>query len=209
MTDHYDYLFKVVLMGEAGVGKTSLFRRYTENMFQPNYNSTIGVDFSVKTLEIPINGIPKQVKIQIWDTAGQERFKAIGRSYIRGSHGLILVFALNDMNSFIKLKDWIDDTKDIQYILCIGSKADLVDDCAVSDEIIKTFCSANNMTYMETSAKTGQSVEALFVEMTTKLTELAVANHLEEYRKDSLLDITYENDLELGVKNNKCCGGTG
>ena len=103
MNEEYDYLFKIVLVGDSGVGKSSLVLKYTDDVYNDNFISTIGVDFKIHTINI--NG--KQVKLQIWDTAGQERFKSITASYYKGAHCIIFVYDITDSQSFLNLKKWI------------------------------------------------------------------------------------------------------
>eukprot|EP01083_Nonionella_stella_P172877 594594_1 len=99
----YDYLLKVVMVGDSGVGKSSLLKRFANRDFTGDYISTIGVDFEIKTLEID----GKTVKLQIWDTAGQERFRTITSSYYRGAHGIIIVYDITDKESFDNVRQWL------------------------------------------------------------------------------------------------------
>ena len=99
----YDYLFKLLLIGNSSVGKSSLLFRFCENVWDDNFVPTIGVDFKLKTLEV--NG--KKVKLQIWDTAGQERFKNITSSYYRGGNGVLVVYDITDRESFENLTSWL------------------------------------------------------------------------------------------------------
>ena len=99
----YDHLFKIMMVGDAGVGKSCLLNRYTNNIFNPEYSSTIGLDFSHRTIE---GSGGKTVRLQIWDTAGQERFRTITSSYYRGSHGILLVFDVTEKRTFDHLEYW-------------------------------------------------------------------------------------------------------
>src|SRR3989338_9033256 len=101
MGNDYDFIFKIVLIGNAGVGKSSLLLRYVDNMFFDSYISTIGVDFKVKTID--------KTKLQIWDTDGQERFNTIIRHYYSNCNAILLIFSLNDINSFEKLSFWLNE----------------------------------------------------------------------------------------------------
>lgn len=124
----HDYLFKIILIEDSGVGKTSLMRRYTDNTYSKDGASTIGVDFKIKT--VVVNG--KRVKLQIWDTAGQERFKAIVAHYYRGANGIMLVFDMLNAETFEHLRDWMAELekRDVPRttpIRIIGNKIDSKD----------------------------------------------------------------------------------
>ena len=118
-------LFKVIVIGDSGVGKTNLITRFCENSFKDTYVATIGVDFKVKSL--PIND--KKVKMQIWDTAGQERFKTITQTYYKGAAGIVLAYSITDSNSFTNVERWMTqiDThapENVSKIL-VGTKQDM------------------------------------------------------------------------------------
>ena len=140
----YDYIQKILLIGDSGVGKSSIVLRFTENTYNESYISTIGVDFKVKKLIIDNN----VVKIQLWDTAGQERFKTITFSYYRGSHAVIIVFDITSRESFMNIEAWLEeiykfcDKKKIKIII-IGNKKDLENTRKVSYDEAFTF--ANNL----------------------------------------------------------------
>lgn len=110
--EDYKFLFKVVLIGNAGVGKTCLVRRFTQGLFPPGQGATIGVDFMIKTVEID----GEKIKLQIWDTAGQERFRSITQSYYRSAHALILVYDISSQPTFDCLPDWLREIE--QYASC-------------------------------------------------------------------------------------------
>lgn len=105
ISGHYDHIFKILLIGDAGVGKSSILLRFTDDSFEEHLASTIGVDFKVKT--VTIGG--STVKLTIWDTAGQERFRTLTSSYYRGCHGVILTFDVNDRQTFTNLKQWLEE----------------------------------------------------------------------------------------------------
>jgi small GTP-binding protein len=156
-----DYLFKIIAIGDSGVGKSSLITQYVDNIFTDSYISTIGVDFKIKTIE----HLGKTIKLQIWDTAGQERFRTITTSYYRGANGIIIVFDKTNKQTFLNIDKWLDEvkyhSKENVKIILIGNKSDLPDIEVTEKEIID-FCKNNNMCYIETSAKTGNNVDNIF-----------------------------------------------
>ena len=166
MAEEYDYLFKSIVVGDGGVGKTALTLRFSKGFFTEDYKMTIGVDFHVKTIAIEtVEGLIK-CKLQLWDTGGQERFSSIRPMYYRGSLGTVLVFDLTNSASFEHLPQWIEEVRaniktDIP-ILLVGNKSDLIDQRAVSIEEIRKFTRDFNLYYMETSAKTGDGVGDCF-----------------------------------------------
>ena len=111
----YDYLFKIVLVGDSGVGKSNLFLRYTKQEFNMNSKSTIGVEFATKSIPIPANAAnnptQKIVKAQIWDTAGQEKYKAVTKAYYRGAVGALLVYDITCRKSFFNISNWLKELK--------------------------------------------------------------------------------------------------
>jgi small GTP-binding protein len=167
MADEYDYLFKSIVVGDGGVGKTALTLRFSKGFFTEDYKMTIGVDFHVKTIKIDTEEEGQiLVKLQIWDTGGQERFSSIRPMYYRGSLGALLIFDLTSDESFEHLPQWIEEVranvKSEVPLLLVGNKSDLVDLRAVSLDVINSFTEKFNLYYMETSAKTGEGVGDCF-----------------------------------------------
>ena len=166
MAEEYDYLFKSIVVGDGGVGKTALTLRFSKGFFTEDYKMTIGVDFHVKTITIDTVEGPIRSKLQIWDTGGQERFSSIRPMYYRGSLGALLIFDLTNSASFEHLPQWIEEVranvKTEIPLLLVGNKSDLVDQRVVSLEEINNFTSNFNLYYMETSAKTGEGVGDCF-----------------------------------------------
>jgi len=129
MEDSYDYLFKMLIVGDSNVGKTSLLLRYVEDKFSEHHMVTIGVDTKSKTVYLEDHN--KTVKLQFWDTAGQERFRSMSRMYWTGVTGVLLVFSIDDKASFDHLDEWLADIKQhssCQYILLAGNKSDVAQD---------------------------------------------------------------------------------
>ena len=167
MADEYDYLFKSIVVGDGGVGKTALTLRFSKGFFTEDYKMTIGVDFHVKTIKIDTEEEGQiLVKLQIWDTGGQERFSSIRPMYYRGALGALLIFDLTSYESFEHLPQWIEEiranVKSEVPLLLVGNKSDLMDLRTVSLEEIDDFTEKFNLYYMETSAKTGDGVGDCF-----------------------------------------------
>lgn len=155
----YDYIFKILLVGNSAVGKSSLLMRFAEDLFSESFLPTIGVDFKIRTIE----AAGSKVKLQMWDTAGQERFKSILNSYYKGAHGILLVFDITDKQSFKDLQVWLAEVEkygrqDIVKIL-IGNKKDLESQRQVTTAEAKQFAESLGMKYLETSAKDGLNIE--------------------------------------------------
>lgn len=156
-------LYKIVLAGDLGVGKTSIFQRYDINKFFENKESTFGLDKLTK--DVTVDG--KRCKINVWDTAGMERTRSLTSNYYRGSQAIILVYAIDDMYSLTVLRNWIADiTKDAQDALkfLVGNKIDLADEGSqVDDQLAESFCKNNGIQKLyRVSAKTGAGVKEMF-----------------------------------------------
>merc|ERR1712217_543523 len=169
MKRDYDHLFKLVLIGDSGAGKSSLLLRFADDAFTESYITTIGVDFRFKT--IPVD--KKTIKLQIWDTAGQERFRTITSAYYRGADGIVMIFDLCDRESFSHVDNWLDEVN--RYVnestckILIGSKCDLTAERQVSTEEAKKKADELGMAFIETSAKDATNVQDAFQIMSTEL----------------------------------------
>lgn len=169
MTPEYDYLFKLLLIGDSGVGKSCLLLRFADDSYIESYISTIGVDFKIRTVEQD----GKVIKLQIWDTAGQERFRTITSSYYRGAHGIIIVYDVTDEESFKHVKDWLAEinkfaTNNVNKLL-VGNKCDLAAKKVVSYETAKAYADELGIPLLETSAKDATNVEQAFMTMTSEI----------------------------------------
>ncbi|KAL5167268.1 Ras-related protein RABD2a [Glycine soja] len=164
-----DYLFKLLLIGDSGVGKSCLLLRFADDSYIESYISTIGVDFKIRTVEQD----GKTIKLQIWDTAGQERFRTITSSYYRGAHGIIIVYDVTDEESFNNVKQWLSEidryASDNVNKLLVGNKCDLEANRAVSYETAKAFADEIGIPFMETSAKDATNVEQAFMAMAASI----------------------------------------
>lgn len=201
----YDYLFKLLLIGDSGVGKSCLLLRFADNTYTDSYISTIGVDFKIRTLDID----GKTVKLQIWDTAGQERFRTITSSYYRGAHGIIVVYDVTDKVSFNNVKQWLGeiDRYACQSVnkLLVGNKADLTEKKVVDVNEAKEFADSLGISFLETSAKSSQNVEEAFLTMTKQIKERVSRSHEGPKGASSGVDISRNNkQVKPGKKK---CGG--
>ncbi|CAH9104448.1 unnamed protein product [Cuscuta europaea] len=167
--DDYDYLCKVVLIGDSGVGKSNLLSRFTRNEFNLESKSTIGVEFATRSIRVD----DKVVKAQIWDTAGQERYRAITSAYYRGAVGALLVYDVTRHVTFENVARWLKELRDHTdqniVIMLVGNKADLRHLRAVSTEDAKAFAEREKTYFMETSALESLNVENAFTEVLTQI----------------------------------------
>lgn len=164
MTD-YDYLFKILLIGDTGVGKSCLLLQFADEIYTETYISTIGVDFKIKTIQL--NG--KTIKLSIWDTAGQDRFRTITASYYRGAQGIIICYDVTDMGSFNNVTTWLKEiekyaTSDVCKLL-VGTKCDLVVKRTVDYAVAKELADKLQIPFLETSAKSRTNVSTAFERM--------------------------------------------
>ncbi|CAK9297287.1 unnamed protein product [Gordionus sp. m RMFG-2023] len=169
LNPEYDYLFKLLLIGDSGVGKSCLLIRFADDTYTESYISTIGVDFKIRSIELD----GKIIKLQIWDTAGQERFRTITSSYYRGAHGIIVVYDITDQESFNNVKQWLLEIN--RYAsenvckLIVGNKDDLTGKRAVKDTDAKALADSLGIPFLETSAKNANNVEQAFITMASDI----------------------------------------
>ena len=207
-SSEYEFIFKLILIGNSGVGKSSIIQRYMKQTFENSYKCTIGVDFLMKTLEIK----NKVVKLQLWDTAGQEKYKSMVSSYYRGANVALVVFDLTDHSSFDSLPIWIENYykngPEQKNIILIGNKKDMVEERKVTQEEAELFSETNNMIYFETSAKEGDNIEYVFNYTAEKLLDFYGGNENETKRQiDSTDDLQSQNFKEIRIEEHKkkCC----
>lgn len=176
-----DLMFKILLLGDSGVGKSNLLLRYTKDQFMVDMRSTIGVEFGIKMLKL--DGL--EIKVQIWDTAGMERYRAITSSYYKGAKGAIVIYDISRKSSFDNVDNWIDDFKskadDDAIVLLVGNKNDLIDQRQVDKEEALLKAQKNKLAFMETSAKENDNVQAAFVTLFQ-----AILNKFKEVNGDLL-----------------------
>ncbi|XP_060747511.1 ras-related protein Rab-27B isoform X1 [Tachysurus vachellii] len=177
MTDgDYDYLIKLLALGDSGVGKTTFLYRYTDNKFNPKFITTVGIDFREKRVVYSANG-PNgttgktfKVHLQLWDTAGQERFRSLTTAFFRDAMGFLLMFDLTSQQSFLNVRNWMSQLQANAYcenpdIVLIGNKADLPDQREVQEKQAKELADKYGIPYFETSAATGAAVDKAVVNL--------------------------------------------
>jgi len=209
--DSFDYLFKIVLVGDSAVGKSNLLSRFAWDEFDMDSKATIGVEFAPKNLEID----GKVVKAEVWDTAGQERFRAVTSAYYHGAVGALLVYAINARASFDNAQRWLDElrtkaSEDLQIIL-VGNKNDLKDQREVTPEEGEAFARKNSVMFIETSALDKFHVEDAFKQLVTAIYETKTrgaavtgSDEVVEEPKGTTIVLNDNNDSEPAPKK-KCC----
>jgi len=172
-TSEYDHIFRILLIGNASVGKTSLLHRYVDDTFSDHFIPTIGIDFRIKTIQLG----GKTIKLQVWDTAGPERFRTITSSYYRGADGILLCYDLTVESSFEHCECWLRDihkyAKENVILMLLGNKCDKCEGTGASRKVLfeegRTFAEANQMLFLETSARSGANVEETFSALTAAI----------------------------------------
>uniref|UniRef100_A0A8C5CSI0 Ras-related protein Rab-19 n=1 Tax=Gadus morhua TaxID=8049 RepID=A0A8C5CSI0_GADMO len=168
--DSFDFLFKIILVGDSDVGKTCVVQSFKSGIFAENQQNTIGVDFTVRTLDID----GKRIKMQVWDTAGQERFRTITQSYYRSAHGALVAYDITRRPTFESVPHWIHEIRHYGaagvVVILIGNKSDLQDERQVLFEEACTLAEDKGvLAALETSAKAAQNVDAAFILMAREL----------------------------------------
>jgi len=202
MNTEYDYLFKILIIGDSGVGKSCLLLRFSDDIYTESYISTIGVDFKIRNIELD----SKIIKLQIWDTAGQERFKTITQSYYRGAHGIIVVYDITDRDTFTNVEQWLNDIE--RYAqpcvnkFLVGNKCDIDVKRQIDIEEGKELASRFNMSFIETSAKNTINVADMFQQLSR---EIKTRITTEPDKKDYSIDNLKIDKNSYNVINKKTC----
>ena len=203
-TEDYEFIFKVLLLGNSNVGKSSLFLRFVDDIWNDTFVPTIGVDFKIKTFNID----EKKIKMQIWDTAGQERFKNIIASYYRGAHGILLIYDVTDKESFKNLSNWLIEieknaSKNVLKVL-IGNKTDLEEKRVITYNQGKEFADTYGLKYIETSAKKNMNVNEAFETLGRELMQASDDKKIGKPRDNKKISVTKAEDLNQEQKKG-CC----
>ena len=203
--EKFDYLIKIVLIGDANVGKTNILSRLVNGKFSENSKPTIGVEFGSKVFRFNKD----LVKVQIWDTAGQERYHAITSAYYRGSAGSVLVYDVTNPKSLENIKTtWLRNLisvvdKSIPKML-LGNKSDLEDQRKVQKDSGKGLAISENMTFFETSALSGENIDVAFEDFVKKIYEIE-KNNVESSAKRNKKDLNFKGTELRKNKKYSCC----
>ncbi|EDO43047.1 predicted protein [Nematostella vectensis] len=185
MSETYDFLFKFLVIGSAGTGKSCILHQFIEGKFKQDSSHTIGVEFGSKIVNVG----GKSVKLQIWDTAGQERFRSVTRSYYRGAAGALLVYDISSRETFNSLTNWLTDARTLAspniVIILVGNKKDLDADREVTFLEASRFAQENELMFLETSALTGENVEEGFLKCSRTILNKIESGELDPDRMGS------------------------
>ncbi|KAI7852420.1 ras-related protein rab-4B-like protein [Circinella umbellata] len=185
LADAYDFLLKLLLVGDSGTGKSCLLHHFLENQFKKDSVNTIGMEFGTRIVHIA----DKSIKLQIWDTAGQERFRSLTRSYFRGAAGALIVYDICNRETFLGVHSWLSDVRSLAnpelVIILVGNKSDLAEEREVSYLEASRFAQEHEMMFLEASALTGDSVEEMFFKCARSILSKIEIGHIDPERSGS------------------------
>lgn len=200
---HFDYMFKILIIGNSSVGKTSFLFRYADDSFTSAFVSTVGIDFKVKT----VIRKEKRMKLQIWDTAGQERYRTITTAYYRGAMGFILMYDVTNEESFNSVQDWVTQIKtyswDNAQVILVGNKSDMEAERVVTYDRGKQLADQLGLEFFETSAKENINVKDVFVRLVDIICE-KMSDGLESDQSMGMNKGTRLTDNSLPSQQNNC-----
>ncbi|KAH0937356.1 hypothetical protein HID58_004817 [Brassica napus] len=204
----YDYLIKLLLIGDSGVGKSCLLLRFSDGSFTTSFITTIGIDFKIRTIELD----DKRIKLQIWDTAGQERFRTITTAYYRGAMGILLVYDVTDETSFNNIRNWIRNIEqhasdNVNKIL-VGNKADMDESKrAVPTSRGQALADEYGIKFFETSARTNLNVEEVFFSLAKDIKQrLTDTDSRAEPATIRMSQTDQASGSGQATQNSACCG---
>ena len=194
-----DNIYKILLLGDTTVGKTCFLIKYTDNVFQEAYMSTIGLDYRLKTMILK-NG--KKIKLQIWDTAGQDRFRAITKNYYKNAHGIILIYDVTSLQTYDNIKSWISQIREEAspniVIYIVGNKIDMNEERKVKTEEGEKLAEEFGFPFSEASAKSGINVNEIFEDIVERIDKTYSKKGTDD-------DGTKTNKLSKGKNKQNCC----
>ena len=208
----YTSTYKIIIIGDQNVGKTSILSRFIDNKYESQYQCTLSLENKNKNLRLDENNI---AQLQIWDTAGEERFRSVTRQFFHDSHGALIVYSIDDRNSFEKVNTWINDLKNNApedcVIMIVGNKSDLSFNRKIESDEAEKFAKENSCLFYEVSAKNGSNVAIVFEQLAFKI--FNVQKEREKYgekisRKDERKGKNLEDidpDIHREQKKVKCC----
>lgn len=195
--ERYDYLYKIVLIGDSGVGKSNLLSRFTRNQFNMESKMTIGVEFATRSIQTD----GKTIKAQIWDTAGQEKFRAITSAYYRGAVGAIIVYDIAKHSTYTNVLTWLQELKNHAdpnlVIMMVGNKSDLRHLRDVQTEEAESLAETNQLSFIETSALDTTNVETAFHNILTEIYH----NMSQKQKREDPQELIKQISLELNHPN--------
>lgn len=199
--DEFDFLYKIVMTGDSGVGKSCILSRFTQNEFNAESKSTIGVEFCTKNIKIEEH----MVRAQVWDTAGQERYRAITCAYYRGAAGALITYDITNLKTFNNIERWLNELKTLSsvdiVVILVGNKLDLTNMRAVDAEDAQQFAEKHNMLFIETSALDSTNIEKVFNLTIKKIHEYQIRKlNSENIAATEQLKLKNEEETEK-----KCC----
>ena len=197
MDQGYEFLYKILLIGDSGSGKTSVLNRFIDKSFNEKYIPTVGIDFRTKIIDQD----GKKIKLQIWDIAGQTRFRNVTSSFYRGAVGVVIVYDVTDKKSFENVSHWLNEidrysNKDSVNIL-LGNKNDLIENKKVNYGDANIFSVNNNLNFFETSAKNGDNIDKCFEELV-----YLIQNKIVKNEEDNIIKL--QKNVK-NIKNKKSC----
>ena len=208
----YQYCVKLLMLGDSGVGKTSLVSRFYFSSWQPETISTIGLDFKIKSVVLDDQTV---LKMLVWDTSGQEKYMAVAKNYYQNATGCLLLFDLTNRESYANIQKWVkrltEDAPEECEVMIIGNKSDMVDQRQVSFEEGKNYAKELGYDYLETSAKDGSCVQQAFMQIGANMKGL-LAGKEGNQKGENLADVRgirvgkFAKDLDIDVEEKKGCG---
>ncbi len=200
------YIIKILTLGDTMVGKSSIVVRFSDNKFDDNIFSTIGIDFKTKFMKMG----DSMVKVLIWDTAGQEKFQNIAKNYYKGANGVLLVYDISSKKSFERVEFWLKELKenhklDELYICLVGNKNDLEDKRKITTDEGMKYAKENNIYFAEVSAKTGKGIGELFDNMVKGTMDKIYADNGKDEGEDSMQLTHFTKKDKNKEKGNRCC----